>query len=192
MFRPKTSGLRKGFGRYCSRVCMSLARRGQTLTHKPILLLFWKKVERRSRDECWPWRGSRQPSGHGQFTQRIKQVRTLVAAHRFMWTIAHGPIPLGLKVCHHCDNGNCVNPGHLFLGTQADNMHDCIEKDRHSRGARHYNAILTDADVIEMRQLARSGASRRDIAKRFHVSGGHVSNIVNGKQWKHLLREVAA
>ena len=92
---------------------------------------FWAKVKRA--DDlfgCWEWMGCRMPHGHGQMT--IDDKRVLV--HRFAWILHNGPIPDGLHVCHHCDNGWCVRPEHLFLGTHQDNMADRDRKGRTFNG----------------------------------------------------------
>jgi hypothetical protein len=75
---------------------------------------------------CWEWMGTKNPNGYGLFSSRYFSG----AAHRASWEIFVGPIPDGLFICHKCDNKSCVNPEHLFLGTQYDNMQDKAQKDR--------------------------------------------------------------
>lgn len=89
---------------------------------------FWRMVDRRSEDECWPWLGYRQVCGHGQF--RVSK-EVLVGAHRFSYELANGQIPQGMSVCHACDHGWCVNPKHLWLGTHTQNVADMVAKKRH-------------------------------------------------------------
>jgi hypothetical protein len=72
---------------------------------------------------CWPWTGKIATNGYGYLDNML--------AHRASWLIHHGPIPEGLQVLHHCDNPRCVNPDHLWLGTQADNVADMMAKGRH-------------------------------------------------------------
>lgn len=76
---------------------------------------------------CWFRIGSKFANGYGRFHQNHKALR----AHRFSWTLHNGKIPEGLIVCHECDNPLCVNPKHLWLGTNADNNIDTVKKGRH-------------------------------------------------------------
>lgn len=106
-------------------------------------------------------------------------------AHRLAYTIFVSEIPDGMNVCHHCDNGLCVRPEHLFLGTQKDNVHDMENKlrSKHPSGAAHGRAKLTESDVSEIRSLGSAGLSQREIAKKFGVSKFTIARIVNGKGW---------
>ncbi len=78
---------------------------------------------------CWLWMGNTGRQGYGEIKIRCKSF----LAHRVSWELINGPIPKGLKVCHHCDTPACVNPDHLFLGTQNDNINDAISKNRIKR-----------------------------------------------------------
>ena len=90
---------------------------------------FWDYVCLKRVNDCWPWRGATN-KGYGEFS-----VGTSVhmLAHRFSYYMEHGSLPVDLVVRHKCDNPSCVNPHHLTLGTQADNIHDAMERGRFHR-----------------------------------------------------------
>jgi hypothetical protein len=98
----------------------------------PLETRFWSKVDQRGPDECWEWTASRNQFGYGQIMLGAYgtggKARPFFA-HRIAWELIHGPIETGLFVLHRCDNPPCVNPAHLFLGDQSDNM-----KDAHAKG----------------------------------------------------------
>lgn len=126
------------------------------------------------------WNGRLNEFGYGTIGKHL--------AHRRLWERDRGPIPRGLCLLHKCDNPQCVNLDHLFLGTQQDNIADMISKGRHRGvpGERHHRAKLTDNDVREIRSLLRMGFSRPDIARRFCVCRETIYRIADGSGWKHV------
>jgi len=107
-------------------------------------------------------------------------------AHRIAWTLAHGePIPPGLCVMYTCDNRACCNPDHLKLGTHDENMADMACKGRSVKGEKHWSTYLSAEEVLQIRELYRSGVSTSRLADEFGVVQGTIWNIVTGKTWPH-------
>ena len=115
--------------------------------------------------------------------------RQLLAAHRAAWELAYGPIQAGQVVMHACDNPRCVRLEHLRLGTQAENIHDSVNKGRFNTFGRQR---LNATQVREIRALAALGVRQVDIAQQFGVKRHSISGIVNRKSWAHLDRPVEA
>lgn len=123
-------------------------------------------------------------SGHRLMGFRGKRV----GVHRIAWILAHGEIPTGLCVLHRCDVPNCINPDHLFLGTQVDNTADRDRKGRHIplRGSKNGYAKLSEYQVVEIRELLASGLSQQTVANRFGVHQHAIWRIASGKGWRHV------
>ena len=152
---------------------------------------FWAKVDKRGQDECWEWQGVKN-QGYGRIKSGGRDSRML-GAHRVSWELANGPIPKGKGyhgtcVLHLCDNRSCVNPAHLFLGTQGDNVHDMIDKGRDPdrRGEINGRAKLIKQDVYEIRAMLSRDMLERVIAKKYGVSQHAISLIKTGKNWGWL------
>jgi len=146
-----------------------------------IMVRFWSLVGRLG-EGCWEYGGHVNNRGYGVFS--VEGIR--VKAHRFVWAIARGPIPDGLNICHRCDNTVCVNPAHLYIGTQAANMHDSVRKGR----KRAWGLQKLDAhQVLEIRARCAAGERQIDVATAFGIARNTVSGIVNRKSWAHLHHE---
>lgn len=132
---------------------------------------FWAKVVQGAAADCWLWHGSRDPRGYGQLTiSRIS--RAPVKAHRVAYALAHGRWPAA-SVLHSCDTPACVNPAHLRVGTQAENIREAIEKGRwQSSGPK-----LTSADRALIVALREAGTLQRDVARQFGVTDATVSRV---------------
>lgn len=154
----------------------------------PLLIRFFKLVDRSDVESCWLWKGFRKENGYGNlFIERVNGKAVMDGAHRVSYRLFVGPIPDGMHVCHRCDNPRCVNPKHLFLGTPRDNMQDKKQKGRaiSLRGEASPRAKLTDAQVADILSLRVKGVSSLDIASQFHISRGHAYRIFSGKQRHH-------
>ena len=92
----------------------------------PLEERFWANVDKEGNGACWMWRGTKTSYGYGKMRDHYKHVGT----HRVSYMLNVGPIPSKMHVLHKCDMPACVNPDHLFLGTQADNMKDMFKKGR--------------------------------------------------------------
>jgi hypothetical protein len=147
---------------------------------------FWAKVNRTdSADECWEWRAGLNGDGYGQFWDSLDS--RMNRAHRVSYRITFGSIPKGLSILHRCDNRRCVNPSHLFLGTQKDNIEDMVKKGRQRGrsmpGQLNGAAKLTADQVIQIKQLIKDGHRNATIAPIFKVHPSNISAIRRGVSW---------
>ena len=143
---------------------------------------FWLKVVRR--EGCWEWLGGQFRDGYGIIT--IQQQPW--AAHRVSYELAKGPIPDGMRVCHSCDHPGCVNPEHLWLGTDADNHADRKRKDRSFRpfGEKNAQAKLTGKEVAAIKRELADGARGSDLARKYWVSPQTICDIKKGRIWAQI------
>lgn len=157
---------------------------------------FMRKVEFVTESGCWLWTGKiNTKTGYG-IAWIVGQGECY--AHRRSWELFKGQIPDGVYVCHRCDVKCCVNPDHLFLGTQTDNMQDAARKGRvrsgdghharltpevMARGESQWRHLVTEEDV---RFIRASTLTQRELAKMFGVKQPTISDIVRRKNWKHV------
>lgn len=168
---------------------------------------FEKNFERPDETSCWEWQSSFN-GNYGTFSLPRRGKRL---AHRASYQLYVGQIPDGLFVLHECDNPPCVNPRHLFLGTQLDNIRDMVNKGRLvvgkrysgdenisrrrpeilPRGEEHHNATLTEKDVIFVLENfvpRHPDLGNTGLARRFGVLQSAISKIVRGVTWRHVPR----
>lgn len=126
---------------------------------------------------CWVWTACRSRDGYG--------VMNVGLAHRFSWKAFRGPIPKSMYVLHKCDNPSCVNPDHLFIGTQFDNMRDMKAKGREAyrKGEHHPRAKLTEQQAIS---IIHDPREHKVIAREYGIRSTHVGKIKRGVMWPHL------
>lgn len=195
--------IRKGEGRFCSVRCYADSKIASFPTR------FWEKFDRsgplleRYPDlgPCWLWTGAiAKKTGYGKVAVPTEHGSQHTNIHRVAWTLWRGPIPVRIKVCHHCDIKHCGSPDHLFLGTQKQNMEDMVEKGRsltgdrnpsitHAarlvRGERHHQSKLTWTQVLEARRLHQQhGMGPTALAKLCGVTPATIWAMLKGKTWR--------
>lgn len=137
---------------------------------------------------CWLWVGKTNWCGYGELHKKDNEYK-MIFAHRYSYAIHKGLFDENLKVLHTCDQPCCINPDHLFLGTQQDNISDMDAKKRRKcgRGVNHGHAKINNLIAIEIKKMYRHGKYRQiDVAKHFGISRSVVSKVVNGAAWKHV------
>lgn len=167
------------------------------LTREEKVGRFFLRVVRNRDDQCWEWLGKTDKDGYGIFGGG-SQLEEETRIHRISFLIHYGAIPAGIYVLHTCDNPPCSNPRHLFLGTAADNLRDCISKGRQviAVGSGQGGAKLHETVISEIRKRWRNrlSDSRRHnhpdsqtaIARDYGVDQAQISRIVNGSAWIHV------
>lgn len=150
-------------------------------SHPSLSRLFWTHVDKTS--TCWIWTGVCDKRGYG-----VVGVwpRKMLKAHRVAYELTYGPLLFrSLLVCHTCDNPPCVNPTHLFLGTQKDNMTDAHGKLRMPVGEQMTNSKFTKEIILSIRQLSKT-QSMCSIARLYDCNYKTIWKIVNRKSWRHI------
>jgi len=143
---------------------------------------FWENIIKRGPNDCWRWLGSITQGGYGRITIQGKTYNV----NRLSYYLDKGEDPGDCYVCHTCDTPSCVNPAHLWLGSQSDNMQDCSHKRRIAKGSRHGISKLTE---VEVKEILESKETHQSIADTYGVSRSNIGLIKSGKRWKHLTRE---
>lgn len=161
-----------------ARVTPPEQRRRRTIAER-----FNAKVEQRGPNECWPFTGYKK-YGYGHFF--VSPERGLVMAPAFALELATGErCPPGREGCHHCDNPPCCNPAHVYYGTRKQNMEDCTRRGRRPLGERSPAAVLTEGQVITIRERTAAGAGPGILAAEFGIHRNSVLEIVRGDSWSH-------
>lgn len=144
------------------------------------------RIERLPECGCWIWMGATIRKEYGTIGSSPFTDEVLV--HRISWILFKGPIPEGAQVLHHCDTPPCINPDHLFLGSNQDNVDDKMQKGRFKPviGANHGMAFLIDEQVLEIRRRYAAGERQVDLADAFGTNRQRIYQIVHRKQWKHI------
>lgn len=166
--------------KFCSIRCLNFSRR------TPHADRFWARVVKTAGDGCWLWAGGTTAGGYGVAHDASGSMTT---AHRVAWEITNGPIPDGKHVCHNCpggDNRLCVNPSHMFLGTQAENMQDAAKKGRTTAGERNARAKLDEQSIAWAKDRIDHGAKRGEVAAALGIHRETLYKAMSGKTWRHI------
>jgi hypothetical protein len=164
--------------KYCSRQCLADDIKFSADDSKKS---FFQRVVKKE-DGCHEWTGAKCEKGYGMFSVAGKKMR----AHRAAWFFEHNQyVPDNLLACHKCDNPSCVNPDHLFLGTNKQNSDDKFSKGRefYHRGEKAASSKLKEKDVIF---ILTKNFSTRDLSKKFGVCESTIRAIKRRENWKHI------
>lgn len=172
----------------------SIDKDGYELTDKGIFFLnyrykktvserFFDKVKKT--ESCWLWQAHKNHKGYGMFHYKKE-----MSAHKFSYMLHKGNVPEGMYVCHSCDTPACVNPEHLWLGTNDDNQKDSTLKGRRklfsTRGSNVGTAKLNEEKVRQIKILIKQGKSNSQIAKEFNISPQTIHAIAKRGYWDHV------
>lgn len=148
---------------------------------------FWAHVTKTN--QCWIWNGTTQNMRYGVFWVRKKRI----LAHRYSLELVGDKPRRNQVVSHKCDNPLCVKPSHLFIGSQADNLHDMFQKGRGNqsglelgRGKKGEDSPMHRLTTEQVKEIKSSKDGVMIIAKRYNIAHSSISNIRNGKAWKHI------
>lgn len=155
---------------------------------------FWSKVDILRDDECWEWQGSKDQDGYGAYTISKKGFYKRFKSHRVSYELTYGKFDETLCVCHKCDNRACVNPYHLWLGTNKENTRDKIKKGRlkwgTSPGSKNGRSTLDEESVKNILfECFILKITPTEIAKKYKVNRDMIYSIKNGKTWKLVYKD---
>ena len=134
---------------------------------------------------CWEYQGRTDRGGYGEAGIVVDCVRKHYRVHRLAYFHRHGVDPKHLLVCHHCDNPSCINPDHLYIGTNTDNMRDVVERGR-QRGSNNTFSKLTEENVIDIKKRLAKKERHASIAEIYGVKCSTISNIATQGKWSHV------
>jgi len=133
--------------------------------------------------ECMVWTGPTMSSGYGRTNFDYRGM----SAHRASWEAHFGEIPDGMFVLHDCDNKLCVNPDHLHIGTQADNVREAFERGLVTTGSDRRQSKLTEKNVNLIRESYANGEMNQiELGERFGVSDSTIADAIHRRTWKHV------
>jgi len=183
---------KRHIGSFCSNSCWRTYQK--TPAH-----LFWRYVNKNGPVQvhcpelgpCWIWTGKRRRETHDYgLVHACDGTHRQVRAHRYSWELHNGSLDSELKILHLCDNPPCVNPAHLRPGTQAENVRDMDDKGRRVsrplKGEQNPCSRFTEEDVVNIREAYAIGFTQTELMFIFEADQASVSNIVNGRIWKHV------
>ena len=148
-------------------------------TRTPMMERFMSKVSKEG--ECWLWTAAVNSWGYGQIRDDNSRQ---IGAHIASYMLFRGDVPNGMTVLHSCDNPLCVNPEHLSIGTQAENIADCVRKGRNAKGERQHSSKLTEDDVVAIR--IASGIKYSELSKKYMVNPTTIKRIRERIIWRHI------
>lgn len=150
--------------------------------NKKTLLERIQKFEQVTETGCWIWTGKLHKEGYGVVCDESNKP---MLAHRASWMLFRSDIPDGMIVCHKCDTPSCINPSHLFLGTDADNNKDMMSKKRNAqpKGSRTANSKINESIAIE---IFNARGTLKEIASKYGLFFSTVHKIKSKESWKHI------
>lgn len=170
---------------------MYSTKRNRDYATKQLSERLWAKT--RKIGDCIEWRGTVNNKGYGLIGtgSRTDGSRRLILVHRAAWELKNGrQLNKGEALLHTCDNPRCVNAEHLKLGTQLENIKDCVAKGRHAKGSVNGHAKLSEIDIPKIFELFNQGKSSDQIGEFFGVSRTAINHVRAGRTWRHVRDQV--